>query len=114
MAIHWRQGVDGLPKSKRMLVAILAADVAGYSRLMEANEQATHERLMQLRAEIIDPKIDTHNGRLIKNTGDGFLAIFNSAHDAYKCAERMQLELSASTALDTSDRRIQFRMGVHV
>ena len=71
---------------ERRLAAILAADVAGYSRLMGADEERTHERLAALRRELVNPKIAEHHGRVINNTGDGFLADFSSLVDAVRCA----------------------------
>ena len=74
----------------RRLTAILAADVAGYSRLMGADEEGTHERLKAHLRELIDPKIAEHRGRIVKNTGDGFLAEFASVVDAVRCAAEIQ------------------------
>ena len=74
----------------RRLTAILAADVAGYSRLMGADEEGTHERLKAHLRELIEPKIAEHRGRVVKNTGDGFLAEFASVVDAVRCAVEMQ------------------------
>ncbi len=73
----------------RRLAAILAADVAGYSRLMGADEEGTHERLQAHFAELVHPKIEEHRGRVVKNTGDGFLAEFASVVDAVRCAVEM-------------------------
>ena len=70
----------------RRLAAILAADVAGYSRLMGTDEEGTHETLKAHLAELVDPKIVEHRGRIVKNTGDGFLAEFASVVDAVRCA----------------------------
>ena len=70
----------------RRLTAILAADVAGYSRLMGADEEGTHERLQAHFQELVNPKIAEHRGRIVKNTGDGFLAEFGSVVDAVRCA----------------------------
>jgi adenylate cyclase len=70
----------------RRLAAILAADVAGYSRLMGADEEGTHERLQAHLRELVNPKINKHRGRIVKNTGDGFLAEFASVVDAVRCA----------------------------
>jgi adenylate cyclase len=70
----------------RRLTAILAADVAGYSRLMGADEEGTHERLKARLAELVDPKIKEHRGRTVKNTGDGLLAEFASVVDAVRCS----------------------------
>ena len=76
--------------STRRLAAILAADVAGYSRLMEEDEEGTHERLQAHLRELVDPKIAEHRGRTVKNTGDGFLAEFPSVVDAVRCAVEVQ------------------------
>jgi adenylate cyclase len=71
--------------STRRLAAILAADVAGYSRLMGADEEATHERLKAVRRQLVDPKIKEHQGRIVKTTGDGLLVEFASVVDAMRC-----------------------------
>ena len=78
----------GPARVERRLAAILAADVAGYSRLTEADEDGTLGRLKALRAEVIDPKIAEHRGRLFKTTGDGLLVEFVSVVDALRCAAR--------------------------
>ena len=75
---------------ERRLSAILAADVAGYSRLMGADEEGTHERLRAHLREVVDPKIKEHHGRVVKNTGDGLLAEFPSVVDAVRCAVEVQ------------------------
>ena len=72
--------------STRRLAAILAADVAGYSRLMGTDEEGTHERVKAHLAELAEPKIKDHRGRIVKNTGDGLLAEFASVVDAVRCA----------------------------
>jgi adenylate cyclase len=74
----------------RRLAAILAADVAGYSRLMGADEEGTHKRLRAHFAELVYPKIEEHRGRTVKNTGDGLLAEFGSVLDAVRCAAKVQ------------------------
>ncbi len=99
---------------ERRLSAVLVADVAGYSRLMQADEGGTHARMMRLRAEIIKPLIATHHGRPVKDTGDGFLAMFDSAHDATLCAVALQRDLSAADADQPANSRIYFRMGINV
>ena len=76
----------GQPRVERRLAAILAADVAGYSRLMGADEEGTLERLKALRREVVDPKITEHHGRIVKTTGDGLLVEFASVVDAVRCA----------------------------
>ena len=81
---------------QRRLAAILAADVAGYSRLMHSDEEATHAKLSALFADAVDPAISEHGGRIVKNTGDGFLAEFPSAVKAVRAA--MQLEVADEPA----------------
>jgi hypothetical protein len=97
---------------ERRLAAILAADVAGYSRLIEASEEGTLGRLKALRAEIIDPKIASHKGRIVKTTGDGLLVEFASVVDALRSAAEMQAVLAESNAPIPPERRIQFRIGI--
>jgi adenylate cyclase len=98
----------------RRLAAILAADVAGYSRLIEADEEGTLGRLKTLRAEIIDPKIAGHRGRIVKTTGDGLLVEFASVVDALRCAAEVQKAMAESNASLPGDRRIEFRIGINV
>jgi len=76
--------------TSRRLTAILAADVAGYSRLMRADEERTHERLKAHRRQLVDPKIKEHHGRVVKTTGDGMLVEFPSVVDAVRCAVELQ------------------------
>jgi adenylate cyclase len=97
----------------RRLAAILAADVAGYSRLMGADEEGTLGRLKTLRAEVIDPKIIDHRGRIVKTTGDGLLVEFASVVDALRCAAEIQAALAEGNAAVPPDRRIEFRIGIH-
>src|SRR6516225_2506696 len=98
----------------RRLAAILAADVAGYSRLMGANEEGTHERLMAHRHELVEPKIAEHSGRIVKNTGDGLLAEFASVVDAVRCAAELQRAMIDREAGIPEDRRIRFRIGINL
>src|SRR5215469_12820303 len=95
----------------RRLAAILAADVAGYSRLIGADEGGTLERLKALRREILDPKIAEHRGRLVKTTGDGLLVEFGSVVDALRCAVEVQREIVRRNAGVPPDNRIEFRIG---
>jgi adenylate cyclase len=97
----------------RRLAAILAADVAGYSRLIEADEEGTLGRLKALRAEVIDPRIAGHNGRIVKTTGDGLLVEFPSVVDAVRCAAELQAAMADRNKPLPSDRRIDFRIGIH-
>ena len=98
----------------RRLAAILAADVAGYSRLMGADEEGTHERLKAHRRDLIDPKIGEHSGRIVKTTGDGLLVEFASAVDAIRCAVDIQRGMAERTAASPEDRRIMFRLGLNL
>ena len=91
----------------RRLAAILAADVAGYSRLMGADEEGTLERLKALRRELVDPKIAEHHGRIVKTTGDGMLVEFSSVVDAVRCAVAVQQAMPARNAGVPEARRIE-------
>ncbi len=102
-----------MPEVRRRLAAILAADVVGYSRLMETHEVDTHTRLMQLRSEVLNPGVTAQRGRIVKNTGDGFLATFDTARDATRCALSLQEAVTARTAALPADQRISFRMGLN-
>ena len=99
---------------ERRLAAILAADVAGYSRLMGADEEGTLARLKALRRELADPKIKEHRGRIVKTTGDGLLLEFASVVDAVRCAVEVQREMAERNADVPPDRRIEFRMGINL
>jgi len=98
----------------RRLAAILAADVAGYSRLIGADEGGTLERLKALRRELLDPKIAEHRGRLVKTTGDGLLVEFGSVVDALRCAVEVQREMSGRNAGVPPDNRVELRIGINV
>jgi adenylate cyclase len=99
---------------ERRLAAILAADVAGYSRLMGADEEGTLAALRAVRRELGDPKITEHRGRIVKTTGDGLLVEFASVVDAVRCAVQLQREMIARNAAIPAERRIEFRMGINV
>jgi adenylate cyclase len=98
----------------RRLTAILAADVAGYSRLMGVDEEGTHERLKAHLRELVDPKIAEHRGRIVKNTGDGFLAEFASVVDAVRCAVEVQRAMGERSADTPAAERIDFRIGINL
>jgi TolB-like protein/class 3 adenylate cyclase/Flp pilus assembly protein TadD len=98
----------------RRLAAILAADMAGYSRLTGADEEGTLARLKALRRELIDPSIAQHRGRIVKTTGDGILVEFPSVVDAVRNAAEVQRGMAARNALVEPDRRIDFRVGIHL
>src|ERR1700724_877162 len=99
---------------ERKLAAILAADVAGYSRLMGTDEEGTLARLKALRRELADPKVKEHRGRIVKTTGDGLLLEFASVVDAVRCAVEVQREMAERNADVPPDRRIELRMGINV
>ena len=98
----------------RKLAAIMMADIAGFSRLMERDEPATFARLQHLRDAVAQPKIDAYGGRLVKTTGDGFLAEFASATAALQCALDLQRDLIAREAERGTDDRIRLRIGINV
>jgi adenylate cyclase len=98
----------------RRLAAILTADVAGYSRLMGADEEGTLERLKALRRELIDPKIAEHHGRIVKTTGDGLLVEFASVVDAVRCAVAVQQAMPERNTGVTADSRIELRIGINL
>src|SRR5881394_3737847 len=97
----------------RRLAAILAADVAGYSRLIGADEDGTLDRLRSVRAEVIDPKIAAHHGRLVKTMGDGLLVEFASVVDALRCATEVQREMTGRNSDIAEVERIEYRIGIH-
>src|SRR5215510_3026686 len=99
---------------ERKLAAILAADVVGYSTLMEADEVGTHERLKAGRKELFEPEIARHHGRIFKVMGDGMLAEFGSVIDAVECAVALQRGLTERNTALPNDRRIQVRIGINL
>jgi TolB-like protein/class 3 adenylate cyclase len=98
----------------RRLAAIFAADVAGYSRLMGADEEGTHERLKAHLRDLVNPKIGEHSGRIVKNTGDGLLAEFSSAVEAVRCAVEVQGAMADREAEVPEVSRIRFRIGINL
>src|SRR6202161_1675620 len=98
----------------RKIVAILVGDVVGYSRLASADEERTLARLRALLGDLIEPAIAAHHGRIVKRTGDGFIAEFRSVVDAARCAIEVQTGMIERNAGVASDRRIEFRIGVHL
>src|SRR5262249_56554591 len=98
----------------RRLAAILAADVAGYSRVIGADENGTLTLLKTIRAELIDPTIAAHNGRLVKTTGDGLLVEFGSVVDALRCATEVQTSMAERNETASADKRIEFRIGINM
>ena len=98
----------------RKLAAILVTDVVGYSRLAGADEERTLARLRGLRSDLIDPAIAAHRGRIVKRTGDGSIIEFRSVVDAVRCAIEVQTGMVERNAGVPEERRIQFRVGIHV
>ena len=96
------------------LAAVLAADMAGYSRLMESDERGTLARLRTHRIELIDPAIAKNQGRIIKTTGDGMLVEFQSVADAVRCAAEVQVRMRRRNSDVAEDRRIEFRIGINL
>src|SRR5262249_15352023 len=111
----YRRGGPSLSTERleRRLAAILAADVAGYSRLMAADEEGTLAQLKAHRKDVIDPKITEHRGRIVKTTGDGMLVEFASVVDALSCAVEVQRGMTERNVDVPQDKRIEFRVGIH-
>ena len=112
-----RGGKDGtLPPDElpRRLAAIVAADIAGYSRLMGHDEEGTHARIRRQRRELIEPTIAEHHGKLVKYTGDGFLAMFDSPVEAVRCAIVIQQSMIGRNTSLPLEQRILYRIGVHL
>jgi adenylate cyclase len=105
---------DQPERAERRLAAILAADVAGYSRLMEGDEEGTLAALKAIRRELGDPKIAEHRGRIVKTTGDGMLVEFASIVDAVRCAVEMQQGMAIRNADVPPERRVEFRIGINL
>ena len=101
-------------RAERRLAAVLAADVAGYSRLMGRDEEGTLAQLKSFRKALVDPAIAEHRGRIVKTTGDGVLVEFASAVDAARCAVEVQRGMAGQNADVPQDTRIEFRIGIHV
>ncbi|MGA8695000.1 MAG: adenylate/guanylate cyclase domain-containing protein, partial [Xanthobacteraceae bacterium] len=99
---------------ERRLAAIFAGDIAGYSRLMGADEEGTLRQLKAHRKELVDPKITEHRGRVVKTTGDGMLVEFVSVVDAVRCAVDIQRGMAERNSDLPADKRIEFRVGINV
>src|SRR5215471_5396896 len=109
----WRSTLSG-ERVERRLAAILAADVAGYSRLMGLDEEGTLAALKGHRRAVVDPKISEHRGRIVKTTGDGILVEFASIVDAVRCAVDIQRQMAERNVQIPPGRRIEFRIGLNV
>ena len=105
---------SGQDRIERRLAAILAADVAGYSRLTGVDEEGTHVQLQAHMRALVDPKVAEHRGRVVKNTGDGMLAEFSSVVDAVRCALDVQRGMAERNTEVPDEKRIDFRMGINV
>src|ERR1700731_1251514 len=103
----------GPARVERRLAAILAADVAGYSRLMGEDEEGTLATLKAIRRELSDPKIKEHRGRIVKTTGDGVLVEFASVVDAVRCAVDIQREMAMRNAGTPDGKRVDLRIGIN-
>ena len=101
-------------QTRRKIVAILAADVVGYSRFAGTDEDRTLARLRALRSDLVDPTIAVHKGRVVKRTGDGALVEFSSVVDAVRCAIEVQNGMVERNAGLPPERRIDFRIGIHL
>src|ERR1700676_1795420 len=98
----------------RRLAAIVAADISGYSRLMELDEEATHARVKRIERDLIEPSIAEHHGRLVKTTGDGFIAIFDSPVEAVRCGIVIQQNMVGRNASQPKHHWIEYRIGVNL
>src|SRR6202048_1910711 len=112
-----RSGRSGDPPGEaapRRLAAIVAGDIAGYSRLMQVDEEGTHNRVKRIERDLIDPSIVEHHGKLVKTTGDGFIAIFDSPVEAVRCSIVIQQNLIGRNASLSKDLWIEYRIGVNL
>ena len=109
-----RGGSPSRSQPPRRLAAIVAGDIAGYSRLMELDEEDTHERVKSIQRDLIEPTIAEHHGRLVKTTGDGFFAVFDSPVEAVRCGIVIQQNMFGRNALLERERRIEYRIGVNL
>src|SRR5829696_9297914 len=98
----------------RRLAAILAADVVGFSSMMEHDEEGTLRRLKATQRDIIEPRVREHHGRIVKTTGDGFLIEFGSPLDAVRCALQIQEAVSANGGPIVSEAALRFRIGINL
>jgi formylglycine-generating enzyme required for sulfatase activity/class 3 adenylate cyclase len=107
---------NGAPRdsSPRRLAAIVAGDIAGYSRLMELDEEGTHARVKRIERDLIEPSIAEHHGRLVKTTGDGFIAIFDSPVEAVRCGIVIQQNMVGRNTSQPKDHWIEYRIGVNL
>src|SRR3977135_2906392 len=107
-----RSGEPPREPSPRRLAAIVAGDIAGYSRLMQIDEEGTHIRVKRIERDLIEPSIAEHNGRLVKTTGDGFIAIFDSPVEAVRCGIVSEQTMVGRTPYRPKHHWIEYRIGV--
>src|SRR5262245_7246340 len=112
-AVHGAGRMSPMPVSRK-LVAVVMADVVGYSRLMERDEAGTHARLRELREKLLDPKVAEHGGRMVKTSGDGMLLEFPSATSALRCAVEVQREMGVRNLYLAPEERIELRIGINL
>jgi class 3 adenylate cyclase len=113
----FKSGRSGEPPRESMprrLAAIVAGDIAGYSRLMELDEEGTHARVKRIERDLIEPSITEHHGKLVKTTGDGFIAIFDSPVEAVRCGIVIQQNMVGRNASQPRHHWIEFRIGVNL
>src|ERR1700736_1671818 len=109
-----RSGEPPREPAPRRLAAIVAGDIAGYSRLMQIDEEGTHNRVKRIERDLIEPSIAEHHGKLVKTTGDGFIAIFDSPVEAVRCSIVIQQNLVGRNAALPRDYWIEYRIGVNL
>src|SRR5256714_6782859 len=109
-----RNGEQSHESAPRRLAAIVAGDISGYSRLMQIDEEGTHNRVKRIERELIEPSIVEHHGRLVKTTGDGFIAIFDSPVEAVRCSIVIQQNLVGRNAALPKHHWIEYRIGVNL
>src|ERR1700676_181920 len=109
-----RSGEPPREPAPRRLAAIVAGDISGYSRLMQIDEEGTHGRVKRIERELIEPSIAEHHGRLVKTTGDGFIAIFDSPVEAVRCGIVIQQNMVGRNASLPKHHWIEYRIGVHL
>src|SRR4030088_2193908 len=109
-----RSGEPPREPSPRRLAAIVAGDIAGYSRLMQIDEEGTHIRVKRIERDLIEPSIAEHNGRLVKTTGDGFIAIFDSPVEAVRCGIVIQQNMVGRNTSLPKHHWIEYRIGVNL
>ena len=107
-------GLVGRGEGGRKLIAVLHADIAGYSRLIGQDDAATVRRLERIRRDCIDPSIEKHGGQIVQTAGDSFLAVFDSVHGAVQCAIGLQQEIASHDEAKSQDQRIEYRIGINV